>query len=215
MEFKLTSYQEAFGKGLSGESLDQFNGIVALAEGATTIEEFITGLGSEDLTKLLKGVKDVTTGVNLVFQNVEWGTASYKPPVVAGIRKAAAVSKPKAAVKAPGAAPAAGEVPSKRRGNPEALKKAREAKGTKTAEAIEKDKQTALAATKANLTGKDVVHVKQLVNELVEALKDKGSDGKGLSESFIYTTITQAAKDPANGIVRQDMDKRQIGYKLA
>lgn len=217
MGFAQSAYQEQFRKGLAGETADQYDQLIGLAKSADTVDALKEQIPA-DFHPFLDGVTDVNVAVSKIMENMDWGKQTYAPPksAIAPKAKASAAAPAKKVAPPPGKPAVEGEaVPSKRRGNPEALKRAREARGLKSPELIAADRQTVVTATvdflKANPT---VQHVKPLVFALIEALKGKGSDGKDLTESFIYTTITEAAKDNACPFVGEDMEGRKRGYKL-
>lgn len=212
MSFKPSPYQTQFRKGLAGDYAATFDEVTKMAGGAKTLADFVKQL-PEDFHKFLENAKTVDQAVEVVFSNSDWGTASYAAPKVAAPAKVRPVAAPKAVAVA--VAPPAGTTAPKRRGNPEALKKAREARGLKNPEQIAADRLTVINATATYLQSNPGDQlVKPLVLALVEQLKGQGSDTKDLTESFIYSTITEAAKAESCVFVAKDMEGRKRGYAI-
>ena len=124
---KLTPYQEQFQKSLAGESAEQFTQIQQLADSSKDVASF-KGQFDKAIQDAIGGTKILEDAFDKLCRVVSWGEATYNPPVklvAPKMQVKGAAVKPAVTPK-----PAKGEaVAPKRRGNPEALKKAREARG--------------------------------------------------------------------------------------
>jgi len=208
-----TSYQKQFRTKIGAEFHANFDAVMALATSSKSVADVKAGLPAEYAPHLEKATT-VDQAIDAVLANSDWGGVVYAPvkPVVAKKAIATKVASPNVAAPAVASAVAA---PAKRRGNPDALKKAREARGAKTSEQLMADRQTVVNETVAYLKANAGVQpVKALVLALIPLLVGKGAGGTNLSESFIYTTITQTAREDTSPFVKMDIEKRQIGYQL-
>lgn len=200
-----------------------FDNVIALAnaaEGNTEAEKIasMTAKLPAAFAPLIAGAATLVELVDKVLANANWGDGvNYKVATTAKPIKAKA---PKA-VKVAAAPPVAGDaVPAKRRGNPEALKRAREAKGSKTPEQVAADRQLVVDTTVTYLktttnATTPVAHVKDICIEVEKLLVGKGSDGKGIKSAVVYGIITEIAKDPATTpFIKTEMEGRKIGYAL-
>jgi hypothetical protein len=209
---ELTAYQTQFREKLSEEFKQQFDQVAELAKGE--LDAFVKALPPA-FAPYLKGVTTAEGTLDVVLKNTDWGGVEYAPPKPAVTKKALAVSPAAKASVNPGEAGAAG-VATKHRGNPEALKKAREARGTKSAEEMEKDRVVVMDAMVAHLKASTGPQgIKPAIAALVEALKGKSVKGTDLPESFIYSTITAAIKDVDKCPIKfTEMEGKKKGYAL-
>jgi hypothetical protein len=214
MSFVLNAYQTEFRTKITPELQAQFDIVVNLANKSADVAAFVAALPAS-LQSVVAGLPTIADAVNKLFSNTNWGGVIYSEP------KTAVPSKAKAAKKASAAPPVAGaDVPTKRRGNPDALRKAREAKGGKTPEQIAADKKliidTTVEVIKSKITA-DVkaVHVVALCDEVTAKLVGKGSDGKDVKIAAIYKVITDTGKDIATSpFIPVEMDGHKRGYSL-
>ena len=230
MNITLTKYQEDFKKKLVPDMVAIFDQIVAEANKAKTVQEFMSQI-PEDFHGEMKTAKTIGESLEVVLKLSNWGTAKYEPPVAKLTPKAKpglAIGKPvigkpvigkpgiqKPAVANPVVAKPVVAAEGKRRGNPEALAKARAAKGAKTPEQVDQDRNTIIAAaTELCTENKEPVPVKDLVRALVASLAGNGSDGKDLSENFIYSTITEEARKDDCPIMAAQVEGRNRFYQV-
>ena len=230
MSITLTKYQEDFKKKLVPDMVAIFDQIVAEANKAKTVQEFMSQI-PEDFHGEMKTAKTIGEALEVVLKLSNWGTAKYEPPVAKLTPKAKpglAIGKPvigkpvigkpgiqKPAVAKPVVAKPVVAAEGKRRGNPEALAKARAAKGAKTPEQVDQDRNTIIAAaTELCTENKEPVPVKDLVRALVASLAGNGSDGKDLSENFIYSTITEEARKDDCPIMAAQVEGRNRFYQV-
>jgi len=215
MGFGLSPYQKQFREKLRPEYKEQFDEVAKLAEAASDVTGFVNSL-PDAFKPVVASAKSTEQAVELVFSNTDWGTDTdnkaldYTPPKATLGKKLAAKTADKPAAPAP-----AGEAPTKRRGNPEALRKAREARGMKSKELVAADRQTVIDSTVAYLKANAGTQpIKPLVAALIEILKGKGTNGTNLTESFIYTTITNTGKEDTAPFKPVDMADKRRGYDL-
>lgn len=218
--YNLTQQQIAFRATLvEAAHITNFDAIKRMVDSATTVADFIAKLPSV-YAPYMNGIATLEGAVDKVLEISNWGdNISYK--VVTSIAPPK-TKAPKAgkAPKAPAVPAVEGEVATKRRGNPEALKKAREARGVKTPEMVAQDRALVIEMTvaylKANITPEiPVIHIKKICADVTTALVGKGADGKDIKEALIYAIITETAKDIAiTPFVKVQMEGQKIGYQL-
>lgn len=214
MGVTLTPYQTTFRTKLSGDFQGQFDEVVKLAQGSANVTAFAKVL-PEGFASVVNGMPTIEAALSAVLAQADWGGQNYEPPKSTLAGKAKPAARAIAPMIAPAGAVAGAAVASKRRGNPEALKKAREARGLKTPEQTAADRQVVITSTVAYLKAHPgVQHIKPVVFALVEQLKTAGTNGTALSESFIYTTVTNESRVENCPFVPVDMEKRQRGYQL-
>lgn len=212
MGYNATAYQTQFREKLAAEFQEQFDKVIELANSSANLKAFTDALPN-GFAPFLKGVSTMDGAIDEVLKNTEWGGVDYVPPKAVVAKKALAA---KPAIKAPVTPGAdATDVPAKRRGNPEALKKAREARNTKSPEENAADKATVINAMVAYLKANAGPQgIKPTIAALIEALKGKSVKATDLTESFIYSTVTATVKDDTCPFKFAELEGRKKGYAL-
>ena len=214
MAFAVTEYQKQFRETVNDEGKSNFDQVVALATQSDSADTFRAAL-PDQFKEVLKNETTVEGCVSKTLSVSNWvkpdGTAAeYKEPTAAVPQKAKA-AKPTAAKTAEGV-----EAP-KRRGNPEALKKAREAKGGKTAEQNAQDVETIKAAVIAHLEAACkgvVVHVKTICSGVTAAVAGKLTLNGNTNDGKVYEVIQAWVKAGNAPFTGELMEGRKKGYKL-
>lgn len=213
---KLTPYQEQFQKSLAGESAEQFTQIQQLADSSKDVASF-KGQFDKAIQDAIGGAKTLEDAFDKLCRVVSWGETTYNPPVkpVAPKMQVKGAAVKPAVKPAVTPKPAEGEaVAPKRRGNPEALKKAREARGVVDPAAKQAETKAILDATVVALKAGEVP-VKELCDTVEKAVAGKGANGASPSLATVYNVITNTGKDVDNSpFVATTINKRNRGYKL-
>jgi len=206
--FSLTPYQTKFRDKLDGDHAESFDALLEIAKGAKKVEDMLKEL-PDDFAKVLDGENSVSNAFDKILRASEW-PETYSPP---------AATAPKAkgpALKSESKKAEATTTPTKRRGNPDALAKARAERGLRTAEQSAQDKDLVIKETVAYLKkNKGIQPIKGLVASLVEALQGKSANGANVTENFVYSTITKHGREDGSPFECVSMEEgRKKGYQL-
>lgn len=216
--FSLTEYQKQFREKLSGDDQQNFDQVVALAQTAKTPADIVSAL-PDGFKELVKNAQTIEAVVSKVFEVSSWGPEGqpieYKEPKSTLAPKTKSTKPVAVPTKATAEAPAPVEGEKKRKGNPEALAKARIARGNSPG--LGEADKTAIANDIVALLTENkgvLVHVKDICAKVSERLKGKLTVADSPTDAKVYEVLQAQLKTGKTVYVGEVMEGRKKGYKI-